>query len=250
VEWALVAAMGATGVAGYQLLLSAGEATVPAGTAALLFASAPVMAVGLAGLLLRERLGLRGWGGLAVALAGAALVAAGQGPAPGAGLSGIALIVGAAGCYAVWIIVQKRALTRLSPFEATAWSTWFGAGLALPFATGLPAALQTAPTSALLSVVFLGVGISIVPFLLWAWVLARMEASSAAPALLLVGPMGTLVAWLSLGEAPALLTLIGGAVTLAGVATVVLRPRASASTARPVAPRGRLVIRRPIAEPV
>jgi drug/metabolite transporter (DMT)-like permease len=229
VEHAFVAAMGLTGVAGYQLLLSAGEATVPAGTAALLFAGAPVLAVALAGAVLRERVGLRAWCGLAVALAGAAVVAAGQEGTLGAGAGGVALVAGAAASYAIWIVVQKRALTRMTGFEATAWSTWAGAALAVPFAGDLPHAIGSAPPSAWLGVVFLGVGISVVPFLLWAWVLGRTQTSVAAPALLLVGPAGMLIAWIALGEAPTVLTLAGGAITLAGVAAAVLRPRPPAS---------------------
>src|SRR5919202_1106434 len=50
-----LALLGLTGYAGYQLLLSAGEETVPAGTSALIFAAAPVMATALAWPVLGER---------------------------------------------------------------------------------------------------------------------------------------------------------------------------------------------------
>ena len=45
------------------------------------------------------------------------------------------------------------------------------------------------------------------PFLLWSWVLQRMDASLAAPALLTIGPTGVLLGWLLLGEQPAPLAL-------------------------------------------
>jgi len=243
-ELPVLAAMGATGYAGYQLLLSAGEQTVPAGTAALLLAIAPVIAAVLAGPVLGERLGRRGWAGLAVALAGAALVAFSHGGGHGAGLGGAALVAAAATVYAGWIVLQKRALRTMGPLHATTWATWFGALIALPFGHALPTTLGEASSSGLVALLVLGIVLSTVPFLLWAWTLARLPASVAAPALLMIGPAGVLLGWLLLGEQPALLALAGGAITLAGVGAVVVRgplrwprPRLGGGLARAPAPQ-------------
>jgi drug/metabolite transporter (DMT)-like permease len=222
-ELPVLATMGATGYAGYQLLLSAGEQTVPAGTAALLLAIAPVVAAVLAGPLLGERLGRRGWMGLAVALGGATLVALSHRGPQGAGLGGAALVAAAATVYAVWVVLQKRALRSMSPLHATTWATWMGALIALPFGHALPGSLAHASGGGIAALLVLGLVLSTVPFLLWAWVLARLPASVAAPALLMIGPAGVLMGWVLLGEQPAGLALIGGAVTLAGVAAVVVR---------------------------
>ena len=169
-ELPVLAALGATGYAGYQLLLSAGERTVPAGTAALLLAIAPVLSAVLAGPVLGERLSARGWAGLTVALAGAALVALSRQGAQGGGVGGALLVAAAASVYALWIVLQKRALRTMGPLHLTAWGTWFGALLALPFGGGLPAALPDAHGSALVALLVLGLVLSTVPFLLWAWV--------------------------------------------------------------------------------
>ena len=222
-ELPVLAAMGVTGYAGYQLLLNAGEQTVPAGTAALILSSCPVLSAALAGPLLGERLGRRGWAGLVVALAGASLVALSHHGEHGAGLGGALLVAAAAVLYALWIVLQKRALRSMSPLHATAWATWFAALFALPFAHDLPASLGDATQSGITALLVLGIVISTVPFLLWAWVLQRLPASVAAPALLLVGPAGVLLGWLLLGEQPAPLALVGGAITLAGVAAAQLR---------------------------
>jgi drug/metabolite transporter (DMT)-like permease len=218
-------AMGATGYAGYQLLLSAGEQTVPAGSAALLLTIAPVLAAVLAGPVLGERLGARGWAGLLVALAGAALVALSNGGAHGAGLGGAALVAAAATSYALWVVIQKRALASMSPLHATTWSTWFGAAIALPFGHGLPSALGDASGAGIGALLILGLVLSTVPFLLWAWALARLPASVASSSLLMIGPSGVLIGWAWLGERPAPLALAGGAIALAGVAIVLWRGR-------------------------
>lgn len=222
-ELPVLAAMGATGYAGYQLLLSAGERTVPAGTAALLLAIAPVVAAVLAGPVLGERLRARGWAGLAVALAGTALVALSRHGEQGRGIGGALLVAAAATVYALWIVLQKRALRTLSPLHLTAWGTWFGALFALPFGGGLLTSLGDATGGAVAALLVLGLVLSTVPFLLWAWVLQRMPANLAAPALLTIGPVGVLLGWALLGEQPSPLALLGGAIAVAGVAMVQAR---------------------------
>jgi drug/metabolite transporter (DMT)-like permease len=198
-----LAVLGATGYAGYQLLLNAGERGVAAVRA---------------GPLLGERLGRRGWAGLAVALTGAAVVALSR--RQGGGVDGALLVAAAAVSYALWIVLQKRALRSMSPLQVTAWGTWFGALIALPFGHGLPHALGDLSSAELWELAGLGLVVSTVPFLLWSWVLQRMDASLAAPALLTIGPTGVLLGWLLLGEQPAPLALLGGAIAVLGVVIV------------------------------
>uniref|UniRef100_UPI00106FD7C7 DMT family transporter n=1 Tax=Amycolatopsis nivea TaxID=1644109 RepID=UPI00106FD7C7 len=71
----MIAFCGFTGMSAYQLLLNGGEVNVPAGTASLLVATAPVFSAGLAAVFLRERLGFLKIAGSAIAIAGSALIA-------------------------------------------------------------------------------------------------------------------------------------------------------------------------------
>src|SRR5919202_4111392 len=122
----LLVALGATGFAGYQLSRSAGEETVTAGTGALLFAVAPVLVALLARPLLGERLDRRGWMGVGLAVCGVATVATAQGLA----VAGAPLVLAGVCLYALWVVLQKRALRTMPPFTVTAWSAWFGAAIA------------------------------------------------------------------------------------------------------------------------
>jgi drug/metabolite transporter (DMT)-like permease len=133
-------------------------------------------------------------------------------------LGGLLVLTGVV-FYALWIVLQKRALRTLPPFTVTAWATWFGALFALPFGTGLPHTVGTAPPSALLTLFSLGVITTTVPFLLWTWTMSQLDASKAAPLLLLIAPATLLVGFVWLGEVPGVRAVIGGAVTLAGVAS-------------------------------
>ena len=134
------------------MLLSAAEQTVPAGTSALLFSAAPVFAAALAGPLLGDRLSRRGWIGLAIAVAGVAISEGGlSGP-----LTGGALVLAAVSVYALWLVLQKRALRAMSAFAVTARRP----GSAPPPRFRSVAAFRTRPsapsTGALITLLLLG----------------------------------------------------------------------------------------------
>ena len=78
----LLALCALSGMTAYQILLNAGEVTVPAATASLLVNVAPIFTALLAAALLGERLAAMGWGGVALGFAGAA---AHRGGRPAAG---------------------------------------------------------------------------------------------------------------------------------------------------------------------
>src|ERR1700736_1065925 len=149
----LIALCGLAGMTGYQLLLNAGERVVPAGTASLLVATAPVYASLLAVAFLGERSGRRRWAGSAVALAGTAVIAASH----GLGFGASALIVlAAAVLQAIFHTAQKPLLTRYTGFEVTAYAMWAGTAFILPWTGSLMRALPQAGGSAIASAVLLG----------------------------------------------------------------------------------------------
>ena len=101
----LIALCGLAGMTGDQLLLNAGERVVPAGTASLLVATAPVYASVLAAMFLGERPAGRWWAGSAVALAGTAVIAVSH----GLGFGASALVVlAAAVLQGIFHTAQKR----------------------------------------------------------------------------------------------------------------------------------------------
>ena len=134
----LIALCGLAGMTGYQLLLNAGERVVPAGTASLLVATAPVYASLLAVAFLGERSTRRRWAGSAVALAGTVLIAASH----GLGFGASALVVlAAAVLQGVFHAAQKPLLARYTGFEVTAYAMWAGTVFILPWTGSLVRAL-------------------------------------------------------------------------------------------------------------
>jgi drug/metabolite transporter (DMT)-like permease len=214
----LLALCALSGMTAYQVFLNAGEVTVPAATASLLVNVAPIFTALLAAALLGERLSAMGWSGVALGFAGAALIAVAGGG--GVHLSaGALLVLGAAAAQATFFVSQKALLRRHGSLAVTAWAMGLGAAMALPLAPGLAADVSsTAPTTALLAVAFLAFGASALGFLTWAYAVARVDVTAAASTLYAVPPVAALVGWVALGEVPSLLTAVGGAIALAGVA--------------------------------
>src|SRR5829696_250269 len=212
-----IAAVGFAGMTAYQLLLNAGEETVPAGTAALLINISPVFTAVAASVLLHERMTPVRWIGVAIACAGASLIAlAGHG---GLALEqGALLVLAAAVAQAAFFVGQKPLLRRYGSLELTTWAMALGALMTLPFAPGLPDAVAGAPAEALGAVVFLGLGASAIGFVTWAYACAHVDVSVAAATLYSVPVVAFFVAWVWLGEEPAPVALAGGAIALVGVA--------------------------------
>src|SRR6478672_6575852 len=219
----LIALCGLAGMTGYQLLLNAGERVVPAGTASLLVATAPVYASLLAVAFLGEHATRRPgasqhWAGSAVALAGTALIAASHGL--GFGTSAL-IVLAAAVLQAIFHTAQKPLLARYTGFEVTAYAMWAGTVFVLPWTGSLLRALwgpgAHAGGAAIGSAVFLGLAPSAAGFVLWAHAMARMDVGRVTVSLYLVPAAAIGIALVWLGQVPGPAELIGGAIALAGV---------------------------------
>ncbi|HWK26041.1 MAG TPA: DMT family transporter [Solirubrobacter sp.] len=218
-------AAGALGVTGYQLLLGYGEQRVDAGTAALLTALSPLLAVVLAAARLGERATPAGWTGVALGLAGGALIAVGNGTG-GRPTGGALLVFAAAVCQAAWIVALKPLLARYRAVDVTCWTIWAGTALMVPFAPALIAQAPHAPVGADVATVWLGLGATLGGFVAFAAAAARLSASATAVSLYLLPLGGALVAWVWLAERPTAPTLVGGLVTVVGVVVATLPVRA------------------------
>ena len=194
-----IAGCGLAGMSGYQLLLNAGERTVPAGTASLLVATAPIFAALLAGAVLHEDLGTRGRLGTAVGFVGAVTMALGHSGGVRLSADALLLLAGAAS-QAIFFVLQKPLLSRYSGLEVTCYAMWSGAIFSLPLAPWLLHDLGHAHPRPVVALVFLGLAPSAVGFVTWAYGQARRPVATVANTLYLVPFLAILIGWWALGE--------------------------------------------------
>ncbi|NML54495.1 DMT family transporter [Streptomyces sp. R302] len=216
----------------YMVVLNWGEREVDAGTAAMLVNIGPILIALLGARLLGERLPPRLLAGMAVSFAGAVAVGLSMSGEDGhASVLGVVLCLVAAVAYAGGVVAQKPALAHASPLQVTTFGCAIGAAACLPFAGQLVTEAARAPLSATVNMVYLGVFPTALAFTTWAYALARTTAGRMGATTYAVPALVVLMAWALLGELPGALTLVGGALCLAGVAVSRSRPRGAAAPA-------------------
>lgn len=228
-DWWLVLGLGATGIAGYNLLFFWGLRYSLASDGAMIIPTLnPLITLFVAPVVLGEALTSRKLAGAAVSLVGQVLIfwtlleAAATDPAR---LQGDLFFVGSAVCWSAYSILGRIAARRFSPLASTTWGSLGGLLLLVPFA------LYAVPGSSGYSgffwanAVYLALGATVAGFLLWSRGVHTLGASRAAVFINLVPVFAVTMAYLFLGERPGGLQVLGMLVVLAGVSLAGTTPR-------------------------
>lgn len=128
----LTAVLGFTGIFLYNICFFGALARVPAGRTSLFVSLTPIVTAILAGIIFSERLGLRRWVGIIVALLGAIVVIT-RGDLVG-GITDISqslglgelMMLGAVFSWAAYTLISRKVLEALSPIVATTYGTLWG----------------------------------------------------------------------------------------------------------------------------
>jgi drug/metabolite transporter (DMT)-like permease len=215
----------------YNLALNSGERRVDAGTAAMLTNVGPVLIAVLAGWLLKEGFPRTLFAGCAIAFAGVAVIALASSQ-HAATRAGVLLCLAAACSYAGGVVAQKVVLRTLSGAQTVFLCCAIGAVVCLPFVAQLWRELGDAPGGSVGWLVYLGLFPTAVGFSTWAYALSRTDAGRTAALTYLVPPVSILLGWAWLGETPAMLAYVGGALCLVGVWWTRRRPKAALEPAQ------------------
>ena len=219
-DWGIIAGLGLTAIAGYNWLFLTGLTLAPASDGAIIVPGlAPVFTAVIAGAVLHERLGVRGFIGLAVAAFGLFLVVNPTGGTTDHRLLGDLLFIAGAALWGVYSVIARVASRRFNAVSATLYGTAFGTVVLIPAAIleGGEASIATAPAGALLSIAYLTVFGTVLAFVFLNMGVARIGAARASAFALLVPIIGVLTSVALLAEKLGPLTLVGGIVVLIGL---------------------------------
>lgn len=209
------------GTAHFGLLFS-GIRHVDAATAAIVVQLGVPFSALLAALVYGDAMGIRRWGGLALAFGGVVLLA-GEPTLPSP--LGLVLVVGGAFAWAVSNMVIKR-LRDVPPATVNGWMAMLAApqllALSLVFEDGHAEALTSAGLAGWGAVAFTALGASLIAYTLWYRLLARYPVSTVVPFTLLAPVIGVFAGILLLGEPATWQKGLGGVLTLMGVLIVQL----------------------------
>ncbi|MBF4571889.1 DMT family transporter [Herbiconiux sp. VKM Ac-1786] len=206
------------GMTAYQLLLNTGELYVPAGTASIIVATAPLVSVGIAAIAFKEKLSVVRIIGSGVAIAGVCVVCLAR-----AGLSltaAVWIIVAAMIVQGVYHPLSRMLLRRYTAMEVATYAMIAGTIMTLPLVPIDWPQLVSASGAAWLGAAYLGLLPSALGFVLWGYAIARMPVVASTSLLYLVPAVAVLISFLWLGEIPLTSELVGGAIVIVGVAAI------------------------------
>ena len=214
-------------------LMFTGLTTLDAATAAIAIQLQVPFAAILAAIVFKDMLGWRRFAGMTVAFAGI-LVIAGEPRLNGQYLA-LGMVVAAA---CIWSVanVQIKLLKSVSGTQLNAWLAVFSTPQLLLASffleDGQWEALAAADWRLAAVVLYQSVCVVVLGYGAWYWLLGRYQLNQAMPFMLLVPLAGVLSGVFILGESLTLPLTLGGLLTVAGVAVIILRrPRVAEPSA-------------------
>jgi drug/metabolite transporter (DMT)-like permease len=208
--------LGFLGIAAFHTAQNYGQVTVTAGSAGMIISSVPIFTAILATIFLGEKLKLWGWLSIFISFLGVSLIALGE--REGVKFNpGVFILLLAAIAAAIYFVLQKPYLIRYTALQLVTYMIWAGTLLLLVFTPGLIEEVTNAPIEATIATIYLGIFPSAVAYVTWSYALSRAPASIVASFLYLQPVFAVIIAWIWLNEIPALISMIGGVVTILGV---------------------------------
>lgn len=203
-----------------QTFFLAGLSLTSAHVAAILITTLPVFALGTSILLGRERATAKKIAGIALAGAGAILVVGGEGFEGAAkSLLGDLLIIGNSLAYALYLVLSKPMMARLSARRVIARMFALATLMMLPIAVW-PMSRQdwsAVPAGAWLALVLVILGPTVGAYLLNAWALRHADSSLVAGYSYLQPVITAVLAAIFLGEVMRPIVIVAAALIFAGV---------------------------------
>jgi len=215
--------MGVLGFAAAFACANWGIAWSTATNAALLITVEPISLILLSPLFLGERLSCRELIGAALTLGGATLVVLNGVPGLSVAIAphwrGDLLLVLSGLAYAAYSLIGRGVLARHAALPVTTWSMLWGLAAMVPLGAleWLGGHRPRWSATALIGTAYLGMVITALGYLVWNWVLERVEAPRLALFIKVQPVVGALLGVWWLREPLTAFTVIGGVLVLVGL---------------------------------
>lgn len=214
-------AIGLLGHGVYQVCFIEGLARSRAGTVALMLAASPAF-VAIVGRIFRiERIGPRGWSGIALQLVGISFVVFGSvaHSTSGDSLFGSSLLVAGSLCWAFFATLIKPYTERLSGINVGAYSQ-AGGGVFVAL-VGIPSIIATnwaaVPAPVWGAIVYSGIGALVIGNLIWYYGVSKIGPTHVSMFSNLQPLVALAVAWIVLGEVPTVWQGLGAGSIMTGL---------------------------------
>ena len=219
-DWPRIVLMGLLIIPFNQTLFLLGQSMTAAGHGAFLFSTTPVWILVLAMVLLKERPTARRIFGIVLAVSGVMVIMSTGAIVVGTEyLLGDLIIMVSVLAWAFYTTIGAPMVRKYGAWRMTAYSLSFGSLMYFPF--GLYRALQydysQATPFAWFSVVYMAIGLSVIVYVIWYWLIKYIDTSRAAVFQNIQPIVASVVAYFYLGEGLGTGFLVGGAIVILGV---------------------------------
>jgi len=207
-------------VAGYHISLNYAETTLSAGLSALLIAFGPIFIVFLSFLLLKERANRRLFLGLALAVAGTAVISIGSLSINDfSSIGGIMEALFTALCYALFTVMGKPLVQKYGSASTTILAGLVGTAMMLPLlSANFFSQVETLSTNGWLGVLYLGLLSTVFGYLMFYALVSKGAVSRLSIQLYLIPVVSVVGGALLLSEPVTPSLILGGGMMLGAVA--------------------------------
>lgn len=219
-DWWRIILLGILVIPLNQTLFLFGQSLTGAGHGAFIFSTTPVWLFLLSVLHLHEKATWRRLTGILMATAGVMVIMWSGHAKFGSGyLLGDMIIVVSVIAWGYYTILGQDLVRKYGAFRVTAYALASGSAIYLPFGAyfALRYDYSQSTPGAWGSVLYMAIGLSVVVYVLWYWLIKHVEISRIAVYQNVQPILASTVAYLFLGESFSATFLLGGAIVLAGV---------------------------------
>jgi len=236
-EWSVgdlgfAAVIAGCGVVGYNLPVTFGQVSVPAGTTALIIATEPVWILLLWALRDRRRPTLGAVSGAGIGLIGILiLVGANLGHIGREALGGIALVMTGAFFWSLYCVLAAGFIKRKGVLNVTATTVVIGCiPLLLLFGQQVPDAVSALGTDGFLAILLLALGSTVIATLFWNYGVGMLPGPQSGAFLHGIPVIGILAGNLFLSEQVSITIVIAAILVISGVVVAQMTERGQAAS--------------------